>query len=44
MVSVLTYCVVDRGVEPRLGETKNYKIGIYCFSANHASLRWKSKD
>jgi hypothetical protein len=25
------------------GETKNYKIGICCFSAKHAALRRKSK-
>jgi len=27
-----------------LGQTKNYKIGICCFSAKHASLWSKSKD
>jgi hypothetical protein len=36
--------VVDRGFEPRLGQTKNYKIGICCFSAKHTSLRRKSND
>jgi hypothetical protein len=35
---------VDRGFEPRSGQTKDYKIGIYCFSAKHAALRSKSKD
>ena len=30
--------------EPRSGQTKDYKIGICCFSANHAALRRKSKD
>jgi hypothetical protein len=44
MVSVLASSVVDRGVEPRLGQTKDYKIGICYFSAKHAALRRKSKD
>jgi hypothetical protein len=30
--------------KPRSGQTKNYKIGICCFSAKHAALRRKSKD
>ena len=25
---------VDRGFKPRSGQTKDYKIGICCFSAN----------
>jgi hypothetical protein len=29
---------------PRSGKTKDYKIGICCFSAKHAALRRKSKD
>ena len=44
MVSVLTLSVVDRGFEPQSGQTKDFKIGIYCFSAKHAALRSKSKD
>ena len=28
----------------RLGQTKDYEIGICCFSAKHAALRIKSKD
>jgi hypothetical protein len=36
--------VVDRGLEPRLGQTKDYKIGICCFPAKHAALTRKSKD
>ena len=28
----------------RLHQTKDYKIGICCFSAKHAALRRKSKD
>jgi len=44
MVSVLVSSVIDRGFEHRSGQTKDYKIGICCFSANHAALRRKSKD
>jgi hypothetical protein len=44
MVSVLVSTVVDRGFEPRSGQTKDYKIGICCFSAKHAALMRKSKD
>ena len=44
MVSVLAYSAVDRGVEPRSGQTKDYDIGICCFSAKYAALRSKSKD
>ena len=44
MVSVLASSVVDRGFEPRSGQTKDYKIGICCFSVKHAALRRKSKD
>jgi len=43
MVSVLDSSAVDCGVEPRLGQTKDYDIGICCFSAKHAALRRKSK-
>ena len=44
MVRVLASSVVDRGFEPRSGQTKDNKIGICCFSAKHVSLRRKSKD
>ena len=44
MVSVLASRAVDRGLEPRSSQTKDYKIGICCFSAKHAALRSKSKD
>ena len=44
MVSVFASCAVDRVFEPRSGQTKDYKIGICCFSAAHAALRRKSKD
>jgi hypothetical protein len=44
MVSVLVSSEVERGFEPQSGQTKDYKIGICCFSAKHAALRRKSKD
>ena len=44
MVCMLASNVVDRGFEPRSGQTKDYEIGICCFSAKHAALRRKSKD
>jgi hypothetical protein len=44
MVCVLASSEVDRGFEPRPGQTKDYKIGICCFSAKLAALRRKSKD
>ena len=36
--------MVDRGFEPRSGYTKDYILGMCCFSAKHAALRRKSKD
>jgi hypothetical protein len=44
MVSVLALGAVDRGIEPQSGQTKDYKIGICCFSPRHAALRRKCKD
>ena len=44
MVSMLTSSVVDRGFDLRSGQTKDYKIGVCCFSTKHAALRNKSKD
>jgi len=44
MVSVLASIAVDHRFEPQSGQTKDYKIGICCFSAKHAALRRKSKD
>ena len=44
MVSMLASSAVDRGFKPRLGKTKDYKIGICCVFAKHAALRRKSKD
>ena len=44
MVSMLALSVVDRGFKPQLGQTKDYKIGICCFSTKHAALKRKSTD
>ena len=44
MVSVLASSAVGHGFEPRLGKTKDYKIGICCFSSKHAPFRRKSED
>jgi hypothetical protein len=44
MVSVLVSSAVDRGFDSRSGQTKDYEIGICCFSAKHTALMRKSKD
>jgi hypothetical protein len=44
MVSLLASSAVDRGFEPRSGQSKDYAIAICCLSAKHAALRRKSKD
>jgi hypothetical protein len=44
MVSVLTASAVDRGLEHRLDQPKDYKSDICCFSAKHTTLRSKSED
>ena len=44
MVSVLGSRAVDRGFEPRSGQTKDYQLSICCFSVKHAALSRKSKD
>jgi hypothetical protein len=44
MVSMLALSALDRGFESRLEQTKDYEIGICCFSAKDAALRSKSKD
>jgi hypothetical protein len=36
--------MVDHGFELRFGQTKDYKIGICCFSAQHTAFRSKNKD
>jgi hypothetical protein len=43
MVSRLASSVEDCGFEPRLGQTKDYKIGICCFCAKHATLRKRAE-
>ena len=44
IVSVLASSAVNLGSESRSRQTKDHKIGIYCFSASHAAIRRKSKD
>jgi hypothetical protein len=44
MVSVLAASAVDRGFRLRSDQTKDNKIGIYCFSTKHIALSRKSKD
>ena len=44
MIISLASSVVDRGFEPCSSQSKDYKIGIYCFSAKYAALMRKSKD
>ena len=44
MVSMLAASAVDRGFKQRSGQTKDYNISIYCFSAKHTALRRKNKD
>ena len=39
MVSVLASNAVDGGFETRLGQTKDYKIGICCFSTKHRIIK-----
>jgi hypothetical protein len=43
MVIMLSYSAVDRGFESRSVQTKDYVIGICCFSVKHTTLRSKSK-
>ena len=44
MVNMLASSAVDRGFESKSGQTKDYTIGIACFSVKHAALRRKSED
>ena len=44
MAGVLASSAVDRGFKLRLGQIKDYKIDICCFTAKHSALRSKSKD
>jgi hypothetical protein len=43
MVRVLASSAVDRALEPRSCQTKDYKMCICCFSAKHTTSRSKSK-
>jgi hypothetical protein len=38
MVSVIASSAVDRGFEPRSSQTRDYGIGMCCFSVMHAAL------
>ena len=42
MVSLLALRAIDRGLEPQLGQIKDYRIIICGFSANYAALRSKN--
>ena len=39
VVSMLISSVVDYGFQTQSGQIKDYKIGIYCFSAKNTALR-----
>ena len=39
MISMVVSNMVDRRFESQLGQTKDYKIGICCFSAKNIVLR-----
>ena len=43
MVSLLESSVVGRGFGSRSGKTKDYLIGICCFSVKHAALKRKNR-
>jgi hypothetical protein len=43
MIRVLASSAVERAFEPRSGETKEYKIGICCFSAKARSIKEKEQ-
>jgi hypothetical protein len=44
MVSMFASSEVDRVLEPRSGQTKDYTIGICYFSAKHVALRSNNKE
>ena len=44
MANMFASSAIDRGSEHRSVQTKDFKIGICCFSAKHTSLRRTSKD
>ena len=43
-VSMLVSIAADSGFERRSGQTKDYEIGNYCFSAKHETLGRKSLE
>jgi hypothetical protein len=43
MINMIASCVVDCEFLLWSGQTKHNKIGICCFSAQHAALRSKSR-
>ena len=43
MGSVLVSCAVRPWILAPVGQTKDYNFGIFCFCANHATLRRKIK-
>ena len=44
VIVLVSSAVLDRGFEPRSGQTKDYKIDICGFPDKHAALRRKRKD
>ena len=44
MIDMLALSAVDHRLKPQLNQTKDFNIGISCFSAKHAALRSKSKE
>ena len=41
---MLAWGAEDHGFKSQSGQTKDYEIGICCFSVKHTTLRRKSKD
>jgi hypothetical protein len=44
MVSVLASSAVDREFETGSDQTKDFEIGICCFSAKYAALDWLPRN
>jgi hypothetical protein len=44
MLSMFDSSTVDHGFKARSGQTKDYEIGMCCFSTKHAVLSSWSKD
>jgi hypothetical protein len=46
-VIMLVLSAVDRGFQPRSGQTKDYNIGICCFSgqlSNFSAIQWQEQS